>query len=340
LDYATLTDVMINSRDPEALKGVWATWRDLGASQRNDFQRYVELTNEAAVEKGYSDAGSLWRSDFAMPSAELDREADHLWDSVQTIYKDLHCHVRAELAEQYDESVIAPDEHLPAHLLGGIWSENWQGVYDRVKPFEAELEQSFDLDKALADEFVLTDLVRESEAFYASIGLPALPASFFAQSMIGKPADRAVDCSAQAWNINDKNDVRISLCGKVSANQFFDINQLLGQNYYSLSYQEQPAVYRKPASPDFAEAVAGVINLSMTPVYFRDIGLINKVDDSNEALVNRQMMLALKIFPSLVHARTVEQWRSDVFAGRIVPARYTTSWWHPKPRHSPAVAPQ
>ena len=48
-----LTEIMATSRDYNQLREVWKKWRDVsGTPTKEDFKKYVELENKAAVLNG------------------------------------------------------------------------------------------------------------------------------------------------------------------------------------------------------------------------------------------------------------------------------------------------
>lgn len=54
-----LTDILATSRDYDELLFVWKGWRDAsGKKMKNNYKRYVELSNKAAVLNGQCPAPS------------------------------------------------------------------------------------------------------------------------------------------------------------------------------------------------------------------------------------------------------------------------------------------
>ena len=133
-----LEDVIDNSRDAAALLDAWEGWRTISPPMRADYQRFVELSNEGARGLGYDDTGAMWRSGYDMPPDDFAAETDRLWEQVKPLYDDLHCHVRAELAEQYGPDVVDPEGAIPAHVLGNMWAQTWSNVFDLVAPEAAD----------------------------------------------------------------------------------------------------------------------------------------------------------------------------------------------------------
>ncbi len=97
LDLGHLSDIMAESRDPDALLEAWDGWRKVSPPMKDLYARQVELANEGAAELGFSDLGTMWRSAYDMPPEDFPAELDRLWAEVKPLYEALHCHVRAKL---------------------------------------------------------------------------------------------------------------------------------------------------------------------------------------------------------------------------------------------------
>ncbi len=96
------------------------------------------IANEGAQELGYKDTGALWRSKYDMPPDEFAAELDRLWGQVKPLYDSLHCYVRARLNEKYGDAVVPPGKPIPAHLLGNMWAQDWDNIYELVAPPNAD----------------------------------------------------------------------------------------------------------------------------------------------------------------------------------------------------------
>ncbi len=175
LDVTAVGKLLATSRDPEELKRAWIGWHAVGAPMRHRYARMVELGNQGSRELGYSDVGALWRSNYDMSPEEFQKELDRLWDQLQPLYLSLHAYVRGQLAKKYGPNVVPPRGPIPAHLLGNIWAQEWNNVYDLMD--SPKPAQSFDLTKILQDR--KTDargMVKYGENFFSSLGFAPLPA--------------------------------------------------------------------------------------------------------------------------------------------------------------------
>jgi peptidyl-dipeptidase A len=181
-------------------------------------------------------------------------------------------------------------------------------------------------------------MVRKSEDFYTSLGMPALPASFFERSQLLKPRDRDVVCHASAWDMNYVGDVRIKMCIEPTEEEFTTIYHELGHIYYYLAYNQLPPLFQNGAHDGFHEAIGDTIVLAMTPDYMASIGLVDAPQTSNEALINSQLRMALDKVAFLPFGKMIDQWRWAVFDGRVAPGDYNKAWWELRAKYQ-GVAP-
>ena len=337
LDLGHLSDIMAESRDPEALLEAWNGWREVSPPMKNLYVRQVELANEGAAELGFSDLGAMWRSAYDMPPEDFPTELDRLWYEVKPLYEALHCHARAKLGEQYGTDLVPQDGPIPAHLLGNMWAQDWSNIYPLVAP--EETVSSYDLTAILKEKgFDAINMVEAGEAFFSSLGFEELPETFWERSLFVKPEDREVVCHASAWDVDEKDDLRIKMCIKVNAEDFKTIHHELGHNYYQRAYNKENYYYRSGANDGFHEAVGDTIALSITPEYLQQIGLLENVPDASgdiSLLMNR----ALEGIAFLPFGLMVDQWRWQVFAGQAGPEAYNDLWWQLREKYQGVIAP-
>ena len=337
LDLGHLSDIMAESRDPEALLEAWNGWRKVSPPMKDLYARQVELANEGAAELGFADLGTMWRSAYDMPPAEFPGELDRLWGEVRPLYEALHCHVRAKLGEQYGTGLVPETEPIPAHLLGNMWAQDWSNIYPLVAP--EETVAGFDLGAILKERgFDAITMVQTGEAFFSSLGFEELPATFWERSLFVKPRDRDVVCHASAWNVDEKDDLRIKMCIKVNAEDFNTIHHELGHNYYQRAYNQESFLYRSGANDGFHEAVGDTIALSITPEYLQQIGLLENVPDASGdiALLMKRALEGIAFMP---FGLLVDQWRWQVFAGEVGPEGYNELWWQLREKYQGVRAP-
>ncbi len=337
LALGELEDIMADSRNPGELLEAWQGWRTISPPMKVLYARQVELANEGAVELGFDDLGTMWRSAYDMDPADFPAELDRLWGQVKPLYDALHCHVRARLAEQYGSDLVPLDGPIPAQLLGNMWAQSWENIYDIVDP--EKTSASYDLSAILqAREFDPIRMVKTGEAFFSSLGFAELPDTFWQRSLFVKPADRDVVCHASAWDIDEKDDLRIKMCIDVNAEDFKTIHHELGHNYYQRAYKNLSYLYRGSANDGFHEAVGDTLSLSITPKYLVQIGLLNEVPDASADL-GLLMKQALEKIAFLPFGLMVDQWRWKVFAGEVGPDGYNDLWWQLREKYQGVAAP-
>jgi peptidyl-dipeptidase A len=337
LDLGHLSDIMAESQDPEVLLEAWDGWREISTPMKTLYSRQVELANEGASELGFRDLGTMWRSAYDMPPEDFPGELDRLWDEVKPLYEALHCHARAKLGEQYGTELVPQSGPIPAHLLGNMWAQDWSNIYPLVAP--PETESSYDLSAILKDrEFNPISMVETGEAFFSSLGFEELPVTFWERSLFVKPPDRDVVCHASAWDVDEKDDLRIKMCIKVNAEDFKTIHHELGHNYYQRAYSDKSLLHRSSANDGFHEAVGDTIALSITPEYLQKIGLLENVPDASGDLA-LLMKRALEGIAFLPFGLLVDQWRWKVFAGEVGPEAYNELWWQLREKYQGVKAP-
>ena len=324
----TLNDmekIMAESRDPEELKKIWLAWHRIAPPLKPRYTRFVALADKGARELGYADMGALWRSKYDMPPDQFADEMERLWQQVKPLYDALYVYTRKQLIKQYGADVVPANGPIPAHLLGNMWSQSWENIYPLLKP--AASDPGYDLTKIL--RLRNTDarqMVKYGEAFFVSLGFDPLPATFWERSLFEKPRDREVVCHASAWDIDNQNDLRVKMCIKIDEEDFATVHHELGHNFYQRAYASRTPLYQDSANDGFHEAIGDTIALSLTPEYYKKIGLIDTVPDS-QADIGLLMARALEKVAFLPFGYLVDQWRWKVFAGAIAPADYNKSWW-------------
>lgn len=316
------------SLTPAQYQEMWTSWHDnVGKPMRDDYSRMVDIANQGAKELGYSDVGAMWRSGYDMPPEEFAKLTDELWKEVEPLYLALHTYVRGKLNAKYGDAVQPKTGPIRADLLGNMWAQEWGGIYPLVAPAGAG-DLGYDIgDLLTAQKKDPVQMVKIGEAFYSSLGLAPLPETFWTRSMITKPADREVVCHASAWDIDNKDDIRIKMCTKVNATDFITVHHELGHNYYQRAYKDQSFLYLNGANDGFHEAIGDFVALSITPQYLVDIQLLDPKNvpsaDKDIGLLLRQAMDKVAFLP---FGLLIDKWRWGVFNGTIKPAGYNLAW--------------
>lgn len=339
LTLGEASDIIAKSRDPETLKAVWEGWRTVSKPMKTDYAQMADIINEGSRELGFADTGALWRSGYDMSADDFVKEADRLFEQVKPLYEQLHCYTRAGLNKKYGNDIVPLDQPIRADLLGNMWAQSWGNVYDLVEPKGAT--KGVDVTKLLeAQNYDALKMVQTAEGFFTSLGFDPLPDTFYKRSLITKPADREVQCHASAWDIDDRDDVRIKMCTKVTGEDFSTVHHELGHNFYQRAYKNQPVFFKDGANDGFHEAIGDMVALSITPDYLVKIGLLDATKvpgaDADLALLLRQAMDKVAFLP---FGLMVDQWRWQVFSGELTPDTYNSGWWALREKYQGLRAP-
>ncbi|HND11450.1 MAG TPA: M2 family metallopeptidase [Pseudomonadota bacterium] len=330
-----LSRTLSTSRNYDELMEAWVGWHDLAKTLRGSYVRYVVLANKGAQNAGYADVGAMWRSRYDMPEDAFAAETERLWEQVKPLYEALHCYTRMKLRQTYGNRVPESGP-IPAHLLGNMWAQEWGNIFPLVAPTgkgaAINLKAKFAQKKTTPIE-----LVKMGEGFFKSVGFDPLPDTFWKRSMFVRPKDRDVVCHASAWDITSKGDLRIKMCIELDDDNFRTVHHELGHDYYYWYYRDLPLLFQQGANDGFHEAIGDAIALSITPTYLQKIGLMDQgtqVDDTTFLLHD-----ALEHVAFLPFGKVLDQWRWEVFSGKVRPEEYNKRWWELRTKYQGVTPP-
>ena len=336
LSLNDLSRILATSTNPDELLDAWAGWHKISVPMRQKYTRFVQLSNAGAKELGFKDTGAMWRSNYDMTPDEFSAEMERLWRQVEPLYISLHAYVRKQLIKKYGKIADRPDGLIPAQLLGNMWAQEWGNIYPVVAP--ADSNQGYDLTELLKSHNVNElGMVHYGENFFKSLGFAPLPQTFWERSLFIKPKDRDVVCHASAWDIDNKDDLRLKMCIEIKDEDFVTIHHELGHNFYQRAYKTQPPLFEDSANDGFHEAVGDTIALSVTPEYLKEVGLLNNVPPES-ADTGYLLKMALDKIAFLPFGLLIDKWRWKVFSGEITPEQYNKAWWDLKAKYQ-GVAP-
>lgn len=323
-----ITEIMSKSRDFDELKHVWTKWHEQsGGKMRQQYQQFVELSNEAARLNNYSDTGAYWLRNYESDTFKADIEG--LWQTIKPFYQQLHAYVRAKLRAHYGEDKIPKNKPIPAHLLGNMWAQSWVNIGDLLTPYPGKT--SVDVTpEMLRQGYTPLKMFQMSEDFFTSLGLMPMPSEFWRDSIIEKPPGREMVCHASAWDFCNGKDFRIKQCTSVNMEDFITVHHEMGHIQYFLQYKDKPMVYREGANSGFHEAVGDTLALSVqTTKHLKEIGLLDRnTSEDVEATINFLFSTALEKIAFFPFAYIMDKWRWDVFDGTTSAADYNCHWWH------------
>lgn len=321
-----LSRILKKSRNYDELLEAWKGWHAIAPVMKDKYARYAELGNKGAKEIGFADMGALWRSGYDMTPSEFEADIERLWQDVKPLYDDLHCFARKKLRTKYGKERIPEKAPIPAHLLGNMWAQQWDGIFDVLEPYPGQ--GSLDVDKKLREKrYDPTKMVRLGEAFFTSLGLDPLPKTFWERSLFTRPKDREVVCHASAWDVSWNDDLRIKMCIEPTEDDLITIHHELGHDFYFHSYTKLPLLFQAGANDGFHEGIGDTLALSVTPEYLKQLGLLDQVPSNDKGRLNVQMKMALDKVAFLPFGLMIDKWRWDVFSGKTPKDKYNEAWW-------------
>ncbi|XP_035825264.1 angiotensin-converting enzyme [Aplysia californica] len=322
-----LTRLFATSRDHDVLLAAWQGWRDAsGAKMKELYTEFVTLSNEALAILGHADTGAYWRSDYDSP--EFEEEVRVLFEQLRPMYEQLHAYSRRKLMEIYGRDKFPESGHIPAHLLGNMWAQEWLNLVDDFMPFKGK--PSMDVTKEMVNQgYTPLRIFQLADDFFGSLGMIRMPPEFWNGSMLEKPTDgREVVCHASAWDFYNRKDFRVQQCTDITQSDLETVHHEMGHVEYFLQYKHLPLQLRGGANPGFHEAVGDVISLSVqTPEHMKSIGLLSTIGNDTESDINFLMSMALQKIAFLPFGYLIDQWRWSVFRGDTSPEEYNDHWW-------------
>jgi peptidyl-dipeptidase A len=333
-----LSRILAEERDYDLLLEAWRGWHSISPPMRPLYARMVELGNEGARELGFADMAEIWTGSYDMSAAEFGKDMDRLWSQVKPLYDELHCYTRARLQRRYGKNRIPDQAPIPAHLLGNMWAQQWDELYPMLEPFPGQ--GSEDLTRRLQQlHYDPVKMVRLAEKFFTSLGMDALPETFWQRSLFERPQDREVECHASAWSIDLDRDLRIKMCIEVKYDDLVTIHHELGHNYYTYYYRDLPPLFMSGANDGFHEGIGDTLALSVTPSYLKQVGLLQNDRASQAADLNQLMYRALSGVAFLPFGKLIDTWRLGVFRGTVPPEEYNEAWWQLREGYQGVAAP-
>ncbi|MEK7742937.1 MAG: M2 family metallopeptidase, partial [Elusimicrobiota bacterium] len=314
-----IDQLLVKSRDMEERLRVWKASKETGQALKAGLAELRDLRNQVARHFGYSSFHALQVADYGMSVREMDEMLSSFLRDLGPLYRDLHCWTKGELARRY--ALPAPERYIPAHWIGNRWSQSWPGIVEA-----ADLDPLFQ--GRSADWTVKT-----AESFYASLGFPKLPDSFWSRSdLYPVPAgsSRKKNTHASAWHMDLDADVRSLMSVKPDSRWFGTAHHELGHIYYYLSYAREgvPPLLRRGANRAFHEAVGELIGMaSGQEPYLRQAGILpaDRSVDKTQWLLNEALEESVAFLPW--SAGTIASWERDLYELDLATSAWNKTWW-------------
>jgi len=313
-----IDDVLMKSKNMVERRKMWEVSKQVGPELKKGLAELRDLRNRVAGELGYTSYFHLQVADYGMSVAEMMQLMDKTVEDMNPLYEQLHLWTRRKLAERYKEQT---PKRIPAHWVGNRWAQEWPGLVEA-----ADLD---DLFKSKSPQWI----VQQAERFYRSLGMPALPKTFWEKSDLYElPPDskRKKNTHASAWHIDSDKDVR-SLMSVIPNYRWFETSHHeLGHVYYYMAYSNDkvPIVLRNGANRAFHEAVGDLIGIAARQSsYLEGIGIMpaNRKPEQVPALLAEALDNAIVFMP--FSAGTMTHFEHDLYEKKLPIGEFNKRWW-------------
>ena len=313
-----IDEVLVTSTDEAQRRKIWAVAKQTGPALKEGIGKLRDLRNQVAQEMGYDSFFALQVDDYGMAVEEMMAMMERFNHDLRPLYEQLHTWTKYELAERYGE---APPNLIPAHWIGNRWAQAWPG-----------LSSGIDLDTLVAEKDPEW-IVKQSEAFYTSMGMPPLPQSFYEKSdlyPLPPGAERKKNTHASAWHMDLEKDVRSLMSVENNWRWFETSHHELGHIYYYLAYTsaDVPLTLRGGANRAFHEAIGDLIGIAARqPAYLKEIGLLEEDAEIDEIawLLDEALDQAVVFIP--FSAGTMSFFEHDLYEENLPVGEFNRRWW-------------
>ncbi|XP_045585496.2 LOW QUALITY PROTEIN: angiotensin-converting enzyme [Procambarus clarkii] len=319
-----VNEIMQRSRDVKELAYIWKSWRLQTRGIRSSYALYVDLANLAAQTNRLANKGELELVEYG--GGAFKEQMQKAWEQLQPLYLQLHAYTRRKLRQVYGPQVVTERGPLPAHLLGDLWGHQWK-IWDILVPYPGKTRPSatFEMKRQWYNP---RKMFQVADDFFASLGLPRLPPSFWHDSLLQKPLHRNVICQASAWDFCNGKDFRISQCTEVREEDLASTHHETTHLQYFLHYSHLPYVYRQGANPGFQEALGNAVQMSVsTTQHLQKLRLLRTLKDEPEVDINFLLQEATDKLAFMPYAYLMDQWRWRVFDGTYKERDWNCAWW-------------
>lgn len=307
------------SNDPAERRKAWEASKEVGKVLKDGLGNLQRLRNATVRPLGYSSYVNYQISEYGLTGPEMLELLDKFNRELRPLYRELHTYARYELAKRYNQPV--PDQ-LPADWLPNRWAQDWSSMVE---------VEGLDVDAALKGKTAQW-VVEQAEAFYVSLGFPALPKSFYEKSSLYPlPAGATYkkNTHASAWHLDLQQDLRSLMSVEPNAEWYETAHHELGHIYYYVSYTnpQVPPLLREGANRGYHEAVGTLAGLAATQRPFLEArGLAPKGAKVDEMqLLLREALNYVAYMPFATG--TMTRFEYDLYENNLPKEQYNRRWW-------------
>lgn len=323
--------ILTSDKKPAQKLAAWNTSKEIGKTLKSGIDTLRGLRNKSVMPLGYDNYIDYQISDYGMEVEEMRDLLHKVINDIWPLYRELHTWTRYELATKYGEKV---PEYLPAHWLPNRWGQEWNSIVE---------VEGFDLDGILSQKSPEW-IVKTGEEFYMSMGLPALPQSFYDKSSLYPVAPDAgymKNNHASAWHMNLDDDVRSLMSVEANTKWWGTTLHELGHIYYYMLYSnpDVPYLLRGGANRAFHEGVGSMLGLAaMQKPFLQERGLLAKDVKLDEIkLLLKEALEQVVLIPW--GAGVMTEFEYELYAKDLPVDQFNSKWWEIKKKYQGIIPP-
>ena len=206
---------------------------------------------------------------------------------MKPLYDDLHCYARKKLRAKYGKDKIPEKAPIPAHLLGNMWAQEWDGVYDVrravSRPGLARRRQEAPREEVRRHQ---DGEARRGASSRRSASIRCRRRSGSARSSRARRTARS--CATRARGTCRGTTTCASRCASSrprrisSRSTTSSVTTTTSSTYYKL-----PMLFQAGANDGFHEGIGDTLALSVTPQYLKNLGLLDQVAEQRQGTHQR-----------------------------------------------------
>lgn len=330
LTASELDQRLRSSTDAGERRRLWEAAQQPAAGMKEQLDRVRTLRNRVAAELGYSSYFHLRVADYGMSVPEMMQLMDRTVADLDPLYAALHRYAARRLSSRYGQPA---GENLPVHWLGDPWGRQWWGLSGEPDPDAAFKNRS--------PQWV----VEQAARFYASLGWPSLPRSFWDRSdlyALPPGAARRKHPGAFCWAIDRAQDVRCLMNVSASREAFRASHQELAGAYYHLAYSDPriPVVLREGASRAFYVAVGELFRAAAgQQPYLQQLGLSRREPEMSQGQRLLEEALEGAVVAMPWYAGVLSRFEYELYEQRLPAERFNRRWWELTARYQRIAPP-
>ncbi len=327
-----LDEILKSEKDLAKRRKAWEASKEVGKGLKPGLEKLRSLRNQTVQALGYKDYFHYQVSEYGMTTTEMMELNKKILSDLWPLFRELHTYMRYEMAKKYNQSDVPA--YLPADWIPNRWAQDWSS--------DIQVE-GIHLDSILKTKGA-NWITKQAEAFYVSIGFPALPPVFWEKSsLFPYPADSSVKKNnhASAWHIDLNQDLRSLMSVEPNSEWWETANHELGHIYYFMTYsnKEVPPLLRAGANRAYHEAMGTLMGLAaMQKPFLEQAGLIpaNTKTDMIQTLLKEAMNTVVFIPFS---SGTMTGFEKQLYADNLSPEQWNKTWWQLAKQYQGIVPP-